>query len=78
MNPQRAARSHDVPSVLGRATYEEFAAAWPSMTEEGDFGRADEQHSQVRRDQHAAGTLQLADTVTFGTGAVSLVYQPVR
>jgi dihydrofolate reductase len=25
--------------LLGRVTYEEFAAAWPTMTEEGDFGQ---------------------------------------
>jgi dihydrofolate reductase len=133
--------------LLGRVTYEEFAAAWPSMTEEGDFGQrmnslpkyvatntlqalewnaraiegdvvemlAKEQpggdlliygsadlvgtlmaHDLIdeyrlivyptvvgkgRRlfpEGASAPTLQLANTVTFSTGAVSLVYQPVR
>jgi dihydrofolate reductase len=135
--------------LLGRVTYEEFAAAWPSMTEEGDFGQrmnslpkyiatntlqalewnataieGDVVEVLAKMKEQAGGdlliygsadlvgtlmahdlideyrlivyptvvgkgrrlfpegatapTLQLADTVTFSTGAVSLVYQPVR
>lgn len=135
--------------LLGRVTYEEFAAAWPSMTEEGDFGQrmnslpkyvatntlqalewnataieGDVVEMLAKNKEQPGGdlliygsadlvgtlmahdlideyrlivfptvvgkgrrlfpeganapTLQLADTVTFSTGAVSLVYQPVR
>jgi dihydrofolate reductase len=135
--------------LLGRVTYEEFAAAWPSMTEEGDFGErmntlpkyvatntlkalewnaraieGDVVDSVAKLKEQPGGdlliygsadlvgtlmahdlvdeyrlivyptvvgkgrrlypeggvapTLQLADTVTFSTGPVSLVYRPVR
>jgi dihydrofolate reductase len=135
--------------VLGRVTYEEFAAAWPSMTEEGDFGERmnsmpkhvatnspkplewnataiegdvvdtlAKMKQQPGRDLLIYGSgglvgtlmahdlideyrlithpivvgkgkrlfpegshaprLQLADTRTFSTGVVSLVYEPVR
>jgi dihydrofolate reductase len=135
--------------LLGRVTYEEFAAAWPSMTEEGDFGERmnsmpkhvatnspktlewnataiegdvvetlAKMKQQPGRDLLIYGSgglvgtlmahdlideyrlitypivvgkgkrlfpegidaprLQLADTRTFSTGVVSLVYEPVR
>jgi dihydrofolate reductase len=135
--------------LLGRVTYEEFAAAWPGMTEEGDFGErmnslpkyvatntlrtlgwnataieGDVVEALAKMKEQPEGdlliygsgtlvgtlmahdlideyrfivyptvvgsgkrlfpegsvvpTLQLADTVTFSTGVVSLVYRPVR
>ncbi len=74
--------------LLGRVTYEGFAAAWPNMMEqyEGPRREALGEYTDMMNgypkhlfeDGEDGRILELVDSKTFGTGVVSLAYRLER